>query len=56
VDTYRSHDGGTGRDGKTEASTSAWLVANDDVIVEVNAKLPTRDSVRSETMNPSFSY
>jgi hypothetical protein len=38
---FRPHEGGTGQDSKTEASTSAWLVANDDVIVEVNARLPT---------------
>jgi hypothetical protein len=76
VEAYRpSRDGATGRHGKTEASTSSSLIANDDVSDEVNARLPMwfarnvrqvcdgvvsrwgryRDTVRSETVNPSFS-
>src|SRR5260370_34574524 len=37
----RSRDGGTGRHARTEASTSSSLVANDEITVEVNARLPT---------------
>jgi hypothetical protein len=41
VDTYRpAPDGGTGEHSKTEASTSSSVVANDDVTVEVNARVP----------------
>jgi hypothetical protein len=41
VEAYRpARDGATERNGKTEASTSSSLVANDDVSDEVNARLP----------------
>ena len=71
---HPSRDGGTGRHGRTRASTSSSPVAN-EVTVETNARLPMwfarnvrqvcdrlvsrsgryRDTVRSETMIPSFS-
>ena len=71
---HPSGDGGTGRHGRTRASTSSSPVAN-EVTVETNARLPMwfarnvrqvcdrlvsrsgryRDTVRSETMIPSFS-
>jgi hypothetical protein len=35
-----AHDGGTGGHSKTEASTSSSLVVNDEVILEVNARVP----------------